>query len=318
MATEAPRAGHAGRSPRKPEQSAEAAFAHDGTPGNAGVDAVREGASVDGWRIGPRLHQGGMATLWEVRRIEPAGDGLDTLPMVMKVPRIRGGEDPATIVGFEVEQMILPGLEGPHVPRFVARGDFTRLPYIVMERIPGASLRERLDAAPLPLDEVIELGARVASALHELHRQGLVHLDVKPSNILQRRDGTIVLIDFGLSHRDQLPDLLDEQFQLPIGTTSATGAITTTEAGAATLVLQNTIPGVTLFTQTHSLDTGRVGELPLCNSNGRTFTVPTSNLTKVVDVSRIYNNTSTATPIEGAYIATFTVGFGLVTEFTYL
>lgn len=110
----------------------------------------------------------------------------------------------------------------------------------------------------------------------------------------------------------------DLTFQLPIGTTSAAGAITTTEAGAATLVLENSIPGVTLFTQTHSLDTGRVGELPLCNSNGRTFTIPTPNLTKVVDVSRVYNNTATATPIEGAYIATFTVGFGLVTEFTYL
>ena len=46
----------------------------------------------------------------------------------MKVPRIKGREDPATIVGFEVEQMILPLLHGAHVPRFVARGDFTRQP----------------------------------------------------------------------------------------------------------------------------------------------------------------------------------------------
>jgi hypothetical protein len=54
------------------------------------------------------------------------------MPLIMKVPRIKGGDDPTTIVGFEVERMILPALRGPHVPRFVARGDFTAQPYIVM------------------------------------------------------------------------------------------------------------------------------------------------------------------------------------------
>jgi protein-serine/threonine kinase len=58
----------------------------------------------------------------------------------------------------------------------------------------------------------------VATALHDLHRQHLVHLDVKPSNILFRDDGTAVLVDFGLSRHDHLPDLLDEEFTLPMGT----------------------------------------------------------------------------------------------------
>jgi serine/threonine protein kinase len=70
----------------------------------------------------------------------------------------------------------------------------------------------------LPFDEVIEVGARTASALHDLHRQGLVHLDVKPSNIMFRADGTAVLVDFGLSRHDKLPDLLEEEFELPMGT----------------------------------------------------------------------------------------------------
>lgn len=181
------------------------------------------GAVIDGWRLLDKLHVGGMATLWAVRREPglpfPGGDpALEKLPLIMKLPRIKGGEDPATIVGFEVEQMILPLLQGPHVPRFVARGDFLPRPYLVMERIAGASLRPRLDAAPLALDEVIEIGSRVASALHELHRQHLVHLDIKPSNILFRPDGTAVLVDFGLSRHHQLPDLLEEEFHLPMGT----------------------------------------------------------------------------------------------------
>ena len=172
------------------------------------------GQVIDGFLLEERLHQGGMANLWRVTRT----GGGDDLPLIMKVPLIKGGEDPATIVGFEVEQMILPALAGPHVPRFVARGDFTRQPYIVMERIQGPSLRPRLDEAPLAIDEVLEIGSRVATALHELHRQHLVHLDIKPSNIMFRADGTAVLVDFGLSRHDRLPDLLEEEFSLPMGT----------------------------------------------------------------------------------------------------
>ncbi|HET9646460.1 MAG TPA: bifunctional serine/threonine-protein kinase/universal stress protein [Burkholderiaceae bacterium] len=175
---------------------------------------LHAGQLIDGFVLEERLHQGGMANLWRVRR--ETGD--DPLPLIMKVPRIKGGDDPATIVGFEVEQMIMPTLQGPHVPRFIAKGDFTGQPYIVMELIPGESLRPRLDKAPLPFDEVADIGARVAVALHDLHRQHVVHLDVKPSNILFRTSGDAVLVDFGLSRHDHLPDLLDEEFRLPIGT----------------------------------------------------------------------------------------------------
>ena len=167
---------------------------------------------IDGFRLEAHLHQGGMANLWRVTHPD------HVVPMVMKVPRIKGGEDPATIVGFEVEQMIMPVLRGVHVPQFIAKGDFTACPYIVMEHIGGASVRPRLDHAPLPVDEVVSVGARVATALHDLHRQHLIHLDVKPSNVLFRPDGTAVLVDFGLSRHDHLPDLLDEEFTLPIGT----------------------------------------------------------------------------------------------------
>ncbi len=174
------------------------------------------GQLIDRYQLVEKLHTGGMAYLWKVTEIDHPGEAR--LPLIMKVPRIKGGEDPATIVGFEVEQMIMPMLSGQHVPKFVAKGDFTRQPYIVMERVEGPSLRPRLEEAPLAFDEIIEIGSRVATALHDLHRQHLVHLDVKPSNILFRADGTAVLVDFGLSRHDHLPDLLDEEFTLPMGT----------------------------------------------------------------------------------------------------
>ena len=185
--------------------------------------SLEVGQIIDGFRLDERAHQGGMATLWRVTRVAPSTSGEPEPPLIMKVPRIKGGDDPTTIVGFEVEQMIMPSLTGPHVPRFIAKGDFTRLPYIVMERIAGASLRARFDAAPLPIAEVAQIGAKVATALHDLHRQHVVHLDVKPSNIMFRPEindggGEAVLVDFGLSRHDQLPDLLEEDFELPMGT----------------------------------------------------------------------------------------------------
>ncbi|MDE1948637.1 MAG: protein kinase [Burkholderiales bacterium] len=185
-----------------------------GAPGQP--PALAKGQVIDGFRLEEHVHQGGMANLWSVTRA--VGGAADAMPLIMKVPRIKGGEDPATIVGFEVEQMILPVLSGVHVPKYVARGDFTRQPYIVMEHIQGPTLRPRLHEAPLALDEVAETGARVATALHDLHRQRLVHLDVKPSNIMFRADGNAVMVDFGLSRHDKLPDLLEEEFTLPIGT----------------------------------------------------------------------------------------------------
>lgn len=173
---------------------------------------LQAGEVLDGFTLGERLHTGGMATLWSVTHPDHA------IPMLMKLPKLAEGQDPATIVSFEMEQMILPRLSGPHVPRFIAAADFSVQPYLVMERVPGASLLGKLQHLPLPIEEVAAIGARVAEALDALHRQHVVHLDIKPSNIMSRPAGEAVLIDFGLSHHAQLPDLMEEEFRLPYGT----------------------------------------------------------------------------------------------------
>jgi eukaryotic-like serine/threonine-protein kinase len=173
---------------------------------------LESGTELDGFRIGDMVHRGGMALLWEVTR--PGDD----LPMVMKIPVLHEGEDPAAIVGFEMEQMIMPRLSGPHVPRHVANGDFGSQPYLVMERIAGETLLPQLTSLPLPVDRLCDWGARIADALDALHRQGVVHLDVKPSNIMFRPGGEAVLIDFGLARHRDLPDLMKEEFRLPYGT----------------------------------------------------------------------------------------------------
>ncbi len=174
--------------------------------------ALEKNAVIDGFQIEERVHVGGMATLWRVSR---AGS---TMPMLMKVPKISEGADPAAIVSFEMEQMIMPRLSGVHVPKFVAAGDFAVQPYLVMERISGNTLLPRLRELPLPYAEVADIGVKIAAALDDLHRQHVIHLDVKPSNILFRPTGEAVLVDYGLSHHDQLPDLMQEEFRLPFGT----------------------------------------------------------------------------------------------------
>lgn len=170
------------------------------------------GLVIDGFELIAPLHEGGMATLWRVAHPDHA------MPLLMKLARIGYGEAATQIVGFEVERMILPQLRGPHVPRFVAAGDHHDQPWLVMEHLAGDTLRPLLDNAPLPPQQVAELGALAATAIHALHQQEVIHLDIKPSNLLRRPDGSVALIDFGLSHHAHLPDLLDEQFRVPIGT----------------------------------------------------------------------------------------------------
>ena len=174
--------------------------------------SLQVGTTIDDFRIEECIHVGGMATLWRVSR-----EGMTT-PMLMKVPKLAEGEDPAAIVSFEMEQMILPRLSGVHVPKFVAAGDFAVQPYLVMERISGNTLLKRLPELPLPYAEVADIGVKIAAALDDLHRQHVVHLDVKPSNIMFRPTGEAVLVDFGLSHHEELPDLMQEEFRLPFGT----------------------------------------------------------------------------------------------------
>ena len=174
---------------------------------------LNAGMAIDGFRLEERLHRGGMADIWRVSRSD-----ID-FPIVMKVPLLDFEGDLSLIVGFEVEQMIMAELEGPHVPRWVANGDFAVQPYIVMEQIAGPTLAKSLSRQPLAVDEVVRLGAEIAAALSGLHQQHVLHLDLKPANVLFRPAGAAVLIDFGLSRHELLPDLLEEQFHRPVGTT---------------------------------------------------------------------------------------------------
>ena len=173
---------------------------------------VVPGDVIGGFRLEEKFHHGGLGSLWKVSHPDRAE------PLLMKLPFLLPGEDPLSIVSYETEQMIMPRLSGSHVPAFVAAGDFDG-PYIVMELVAGTSLKDRLPELPLSADEVADLGGRIADAIEDLHRQRVIHHDLKPSNIIIREgSGEVTLLDFGLSRHLDLPDLIGEELEGPIGT----------------------------------------------------------------------------------------------------
>lgn len=177
---------------------------------------LQPGARLDGFTIEACLHCGGMAHIYRVRYTEGASD--PGFPMAMKIPRMTVGDGAENIVSFEVEHQIMQVVSGTHVPRFVAAGDLDNVPYLVMEYVPGQTLQHWLEAPARPgVPELAHLGAAVALAVHSLHQQNMVHLDLKPANVLIRPDGSAVLLDFGLSCHAHYPDLLAEQLRKAVG-----------------------------------------------------------------------------------------------------
>ena len=169
------------------------------------------GSELDGFRIGERIHSGAMGYIYRV-------DGRDAaFPLIMKVPRVGPGESEEGLISYETEAMVLPALSGPHVPRFIAVGNLARSPYLVTEWVDGKSLEELLKRGALQPEEVAAIGAAIADAVHSLHLQDAIHLDLKPENVIIKANGDVVLIDFGLAYHAHFPDLLAEEHRFAAG-----------------------------------------------------------------------------------------------------
>ena len=181
---------------------------------------LEPGTEVDGFVVHECIHAGGMAHIYHVGYANAARN--PGFALAMKIPRMTAGDGAENIVSFEVELTILPTLTGPHAPRFVAAGDLMRLPYLVMEYVDGQTLQHWLDShqrgdAQEDAQHIARIGGALAIAAHSIHQQNVCHLDLKPANVLLRPDGSVVLLDFGLSCHAHYPDLLAEEMRKAVG-----------------------------------------------------------------------------------------------------
>lgn len=107
------------------------------------------------------------------------------------------------VARFLSEAQVLADLAHPAIVGYLAHGVDNGLPYLVMRWVNGKTLREHLpDGATLPIDETMVLARRLAEALATIHARGIVHRDVKPSNVILEEGfaARAVLLDFGIAH----------------------------------------------------------------------------------------------------------------------
>jgi serine/threonine protein kinase len=99
---------------------------------------------------------------------------------------------------FEREARTVSSLNHPHICTLHDIGREGDVAFLVMEHIEGETLAERLKKGPVPLNEALTYAVQIAEALDKAHRQGVVHRDLKPGNVMLTKSGA-KLLDFGLA-----------------------------------------------------------------------------------------------------------------------
>lgn len=150
-----------------------------------------------GIRLGPYeivslLGAGGMG---EVYRAKDTRLGRD---VAIKILPKELSADPARKQRFDREAKTISSLNHPNICVLHDVGTQDGVEFLVMECVEGETLAKRLEKGPLPLEQVLKLGAQVADGLDKAHRAGIVHRDLKPGNIMLTAGGA-KLLDFGLA-----------------------------------------------------------------------------------------------------------------------
>ena len=151
-----------------------------------------------GQRLGPYeimapLGAGGMGEVFRARDTRLGRDvAVKALPEIF-------AHDPERLARFEREAKLLASLSHPNIAGIYGLEESGPERYLVLEFVDGETLESRLKHGPLPPDEAIETGMRVAEALEVAHEAGVVHRDLKPGNVMLTRSGSVKVLDFGLA-----------------------------------------------------------------------------------------------------------------------
>lgn len=150
-----------------------------------------------GTRLGPyevvsRIGSGGMGEVYRARDTR-----LDRT-VAIKVVAAELSADPDLRRRLEREARMTSSLNHPHICTLYDIGRQDQTDYLVFEYLEGQTLAERLKRGSLPTEQVLRYGIQIADALEKAHRQGVVHRDLKPGNIMLTKSGA-KLLDFGLA-----------------------------------------------------------------------------------------------------------------------
>lgn len=141
------------------------------------------------------IGRGGMGEVWL------GHDRMLGRDVALKVLDIHGSADHGEAAErFRREATAAAALSHPHVVRIFDAGVADGIAYLVMELLPGPTIAELVAAeGPLPVDRVVQLAQQAADGLAAVHRAGIVHRDVKPSNLMLDGQGKVRVVDFGIA-----------------------------------------------------------------------------------------------------------------------
>jgi eukaryotic-like serine/threonine-protein kinase len=150
--------------------------------------------TIGKYELFEKIAEGGMGTVYKAR------DTNNGQTVAIKVVPPNVAKNPVLMKRFEQEYAAANSIDHPNVVRALDFNNVDSSPYLVMEFVDGESLGQRVErTGKIPEAEAIRLIAQVAQALHKAHKQGLIHRDVKPDNVLVTPDGTAKLADLGLA-----------------------------------------------------------------------------------------------------------------------
>jgi eukaryotic-like serine/threonine-protein kinase len=150
------------------------------------------GSSLGQFRIVERIGAGGMATVFKAYQ-----PNLDRYVAIKVLPAYHA-RDPIFVKRFTQEARAVARLVHPNILQIHDFGEQDNITFIVMEYVDGGTLKERLKRS-IPTAEAVDFMIQAAEGLNCAHNNGIVHRDVKPANMLLRRDGYLLLSDFGIA-----------------------------------------------------------------------------------------------------------------------
>ena len=159
----------------------------------AGERLLLDGEVIAGYRIVSLAGRGGTGEVYVAR-----DENLER-NVALKVLRAGYAQDPVLRTRLLRESRVAAALDHPHVVPVYDAGEADGRVYVAMRYVAGTDVRALVDAGPLEPARALEILAEVADALDAAHERGLVHRDVKPSNVLVDERGNCYLADFGIT-----------------------------------------------------------------------------------------------------------------------